>query len=81
MSEITRKPRWSELSLRQKAMILGVVAVQAALAAAAQRDLSGRGAGQVRGPKVLWRLLTMNTMGALAYFAAGRRSSGLLRAE
>ena len=73
MNGITRKPRWSELSLRQKAMILGVVAVQAALAAAAQRDLSARGAGQVRGPKVLWRVLTMNTVGALAYFAVGQR--------
>ena len=55
---ITRKPRWSELSLQQKAMILGVIAVQAALAAAAQRDLSARGAGQVRGPKLLWRAVT-----------------------
>ena len=73
MNEITRKPRWSELSLRQKAMILGVVAVQAVLAAAAQRDLSTRGAGQVRGPKVLWRVVTMNTVGALAYFAVGQR--------
>ena len=81
MNGITRKPRWSELSSRQKATILVVVAVQAALAAAAQRDLSGRGAGQVRGPKILWRVLTMNTIGALAYFAAGRRSIGLLPGE
>ena len=73
MHGITRKPRWSELSLRQKAMILGVIAVQAALAAAAQHDLSARGAGQVRGPKLLWRVVTMNTVGALAYFAVGQR--------
>ena len=73
VSRITRKPRWSELPLRQKATILAFVAVQAALAAAAQRDLSARSAGQVRGPKLVWRLLTMNTLGAMAYFAAGRR--------
>jgi hypothetical protein len=69
---VLRKRRWAELSSKQKATILGLVAVQAALAAAAQRDLSSRGSEQVRGPKILWRILTMNTAGSLAYFAAGR---------
>jgi hypothetical protein len=70
---MARKQRWSELSSRQKATILGIVALQAVLAAAAQRDLSSRTAGQVRGPKIVWRVLTTNTLGALAYFVAGRR--------
>jgi hypothetical protein len=69
---VPRKQRWAERSRKQKATILGLVAVQAVLSAAAQRDLSSRGAGQVRGPKILWRILTMNTIGVLAYFAAGR---------
>ena len=70
---MARKQRCFELSSRQKATILGLVALQAVLAAAAQRDLSGRSAGQVRGPKGMWRLLTMNTVGAVAYFGIGRR--------
>ena len=69
---VARKQRWAELSGRQKGTILGLVAVQAVLVAAAQRDLSSRGAGQVRGPRILWRILTTNTIGALAYFTAGR---------
>jgi hypothetical protein len=70
---VARKQRWSELSTGQKASILGLVAVQAVLVAAAQRDLSGRSRGQLRGPKILWRVLTMNTIGTLAYFTVGRR--------
>ena len=70
---MARKQRWSELSSRQKVSILGVVALQAVLAAAAQRDLSSRSSGEVRGPKGVWRVLTMNTFGALAYFAVGRQ--------
>ena len=70
---MARKQRWSELSIRQKASILGLIALQAVLIAAAQRDLSARSRGQLRGPKLLWRVLTMNTIGTLAYFAVGRR--------
>ena len=68
---MARKKRWSELSSRQKATVLGLVAAQAVLVAAAQRDLSSR--AQVRGPKLLWRIMTTNTIGAVAYFVAGRR--------
>src|SRR4051812_37740244 len=35
--------------------------------AAAQRDLSSRRADQVRSPKLLWRMLGMNTLGTFAY--------------
>ena len=70
---MARKQRWSELTSRQKATVLGVVAVQAVLVAAAQRDLSGRISGQLRGPKLLWRIMTTNTVGAVAYFVVGRR--------
>ncbi len=60
------------MSGSQKASILGVIALQAVLVAAAQRDLSTRSGRQLRGPKVMWRVLTMNTIGTLAYFAVGR---------
>jgi hypothetical protein len=43
------------------------------LAAYAQRDLSTRSERELRGPKWLWRVLTLNTVGAVAYLVAGRR--------
>jgi hypothetical protein len=70
---VARKQRWSEMSIGQKGSILGLIAVQAVLVAAAQRDLSARSGNQLRGPRILWRVLTMNTLGTLAYFTVGRR--------
>jgi hypothetical protein len=72
---MARKQRWSDLTSRQKVSVLGLVAFQAVLVAAAQRDLSSRRADQVRGPKLLWRIFGMNTLGTLAYFTVGRRGS------
>ena len=69
---MARRQHWSDLSSRQKASILGFVALQAVLVTAAQRDLSSRDDSQVRGPRLLWRILTTNTIGTIAYFAIGR---------
>jgi hypothetical protein len=69
------KKRWSDLTPQQKSGVLAMIAVQAVLAALAQRDLSSRSAGQVRGPKMLWRFLTLNSVGAIAYLVFGRRGS------
>jgi len=67
------RKRWSDLSTGQRVGILVLVAIQAVLAAFAQRDLSSRPAGQVRGPKLLWRVATLNSVGAVAYLLVGRR--------
>ena len=67
------RKRWSDLSSQQRAGVLALVAVQAVLAAIAQRDLSSRRQGEVRGPKLLWRILTLNSLGAVAYLLVGRR--------
>ncbi|MPY92494.1 MAG: hypothetical protein GEV08_05320 [Acidimicrobiia bacterium] len=64
---------WSELSGGKKAGILALVAFQAVAAAFAQRDLSSRSPNQVRGPKLLWRVASLNTAGAVSYFVFGRR--------
>ncbi|MEH3052622.1 MAG: hypothetical protein PGN13_01245 [Patulibacter minatonensis] len=40
----------------------------------AQRDLGSRPSEQVRGPKLLWRLLCANAAGAVAYLVFGRRT-------
>jgi hypothetical protein len=69
---VIRKQRWADQSPTRKAAVLAGVALQALLVAAAQKDLSSREERQVRGPKILWRVLTMNTVGGIAYFAVGR---------
>jgi len=69
---MANRKKWSELSSAEQAQILTLVAVQAVLAAWAQRDLSSRSASEVRGPKMLWRLLTLNTAGTVAYILVGR---------
>ena len=66
--------KWSDLTVAQRRAITVVGAVEAALTAAALRDLGRRPAGQVRGPKAVWALaLFVQPVGPLAYFAAGRR--------
>jgi len=68
-----RTKKWSDLTQQQRAGVLALVAIQAVLATLAQRDLGSRTSDQLRGPKWLWRLLTLNTVGAVAYLAVGRR--------
>jgi NO-binding membrane sensor protein with MHYT domain len=56
-------------------VVITVVAVEAVLAAFAFRDLARRTDEQVRGPKLLWRVLIgLNPGNSLAYWAFGRRS-------
>ena len=52
-----------------------MVVVQVVLAAFAFRDLARRTDEQVRGPKLLWRVLIgLNPGNSLAYWAFGRRT-------
>ncbi len=60
-------------SLRQRAVLGGLLAASLGLVAAAQRDLHQRSDGEVRGSRRLWRALCLNALGAVAYFAWGRR--------
>jgi hypothetical protein len=70
---LRREKKWSDMSPRQRVGVLVLVALQAALAAFAQRDLGTRSAADLRGPKLMWRFLTLNTIGALIYLVYGRR--------
>jgi hypothetical protein len=57
-----------------KKVVVAVVAVQAVSAAFAFRDLARRGEEQVRGPKLLWRIVIgVNPGNSLAYWILGRR--------
>lgn len=72
------KKRWNDLSPTAKAAVIGVAAVDAGLRAWALRDLAGRNAGQVRGPKKLWSvvlgLITSGGVLPAVYLVVGRKS-------
>jgi hypothetical protein len=56
-------------------VVITVVAVEAVVAVFAFRDLARRTDEQVRGPKLLWRVLIgINPGNSLAYWLLGRRS-------
>jgi hypothetical protein len=68
--------RWSDLSSRQRTLIILAVAVETALKVVMLIDLKRRPADQVRGPKGLWAATALaNTAGLapLAYLVFGRR--------
>jgi hypothetical protein len=68
--------RWSDLSSRQRGLIIAAAAVETALKVAMLVDLRRRDASEVRGPKWLWASTALfNSAGIapLSYFAVGRR--------
>ncbi|MGN6613232.1 MAG: PLD nuclease N-terminal domain-containing protein [Angustibacter sp.] len=69
--------RWSDLSERNRRLIVVTGAAEAVLKIAALVDLRRRPAEEVRGSKKLWAvaIVLVNSVGAvpIAYFALGRR--------
>jgi hypothetical protein len=68
--------RWSDLSSRQRGLIIGAAAVETALKVAMLVDLRRRDASQVRGPRWLWAssaVLNSAGIAPLSYFLVGRR--------
>jgi len=60
-----------------KVVLATVAAVHVTVMALTWRDLRSRSAGQVRGPKGLWRVASaLNTSGSAAYWLFGRRRRG-----
>lgn len=68
------KKRWTELTGGQRSGLLALIAVQAVIVALAQRDLAVRSDDRVRGPRALWRVVTLQTAGAVAYLVVGRKT-------
>lgn len=67
---------WSELNAAQRSTIMAGAAVQLALLTAAQVDLARRPVNQIRGSKLMWRLVVfINFIGPLAYLAFGRKGA------
>jgi hypothetical protein len=53
----------------------GLMAFSLAIVALAQRDIHHRTSNEVRGSKLLWRLVSLNALGAIAYFKWGRSAA------
>ena len=70
------KKQWSDLTGRQRAVVLVAASIELALTATALVDLVRRPAAQVRGPKALWALgCFIQPVGPVAYLVRGRRST------
>lgn len=74
IAEVT--DRYRGLSPAAQRAVWALLAVEAVLIAATQRDIQRRPADRIRGPKLLRRVIaTQNVVGPAAYFALGRRGS------
>jgi hypothetical protein len=68
------KKKWKDFTPTQRGLVIGGAVVQITLLALAQRDLAVRLEEEVRGPKWLWRIVTLiNFVGPLTYFCCGRK--------
>jgi hypothetical protein len=57
-----------------KVVLATIAVVHITITALTWRDLRSRAAGQIRGPKPLWRVASaLNTSGSAAYWLFGRR--------
>jgi Family of unknown function (DUF5652) len=69
--------KWSDLSERNRKLIIAVAVADSILKAAALIDIKRRPAEQIRGPKWLWApvVVVVNSAGVvpLSYFLFGRR--------
>ena len=75
--DMTASKRWSELSPRNRRLIVGAAVVEGLLKLAALIDLKRRPASQVRGPRWVWATLVavVSSFGLvpISYFLFGRR--------
>jgi hypothetical protein len=65
----------SELSAARRVAAVVVFVVSLGIVAVAQRDIQRRPDSEVRGDRLVWRLISLNAVGALAYLRWGRTSS------
>lgn len=66
--------KWNELSSAQRALVVGLGAVETVLTVVALVDLARRPAEQVRGNKWAWAgMCFVQPVGPVAYLVAGRR--------
>jgi hypothetical protein len=68
---LTKTP-FRERPPREQAEIIGFLALSLVVVAVAQNDLRRRPASHIRGRKTVWRLVSLNALGALIYLCWGR---------
>ena len=68
-----RKRRYSEMGAAGKAMALVITAAGLLIIGTAERDIARRDEDEVRGSRTVWRLVSLNALGAIAYLGFGRR--------
>ena len=59
----------------RRAGVSALLAVALALVFTAERDIQRRPSSEVRGSKLIWRVLCLNAVGAVGYLLWGRRDS------
>ena len=67
------KKHFGDYSVAGKALLLVVIAISLLIVGTAERDIARREDDEVRGSRSLWRLVSLNALGALAYLGFGRR--------
>ena len=60
-------------SPKRRPLTLALIGVSLVVVAAAEHDLRRRSDDQVRGSRLLWRLVSLNAVGAAVYILFGRR--------
>jgi hypothetical protein len=65
--------QFKQRSPAQRSLTFVLIAVALGLVAAAERDIQQRPADQVRGSKLLWRLVCLNAVGSVGYLRWGRQ--------
>lgn len=66
--------QFTQKSPGQRFAAFAVLVVSLGLVTAAERDIQRRPADQVRGNRLLWRLICLNALGAVGYLRWGRRT-------
>jgi hypothetical protein len=70
-----KRKRFADLSPAGRTWASVLIAFSLALVVAAERDLQQRSPAEIEGNKLIWRLVSLNALGALAYFRFGRRTT------
>jgi hypothetical protein len=74
ISELVK--RYNGLSPTARRAVWALLACEAVLIAATERDIQRRPADRIRGPKLLWRAVaTQNVIGPAAYFGLARKAA------
>ena len=68
-----QKRRFSEMTSTGKAVVLLITAISLLIIGRAEKDISARDEDEIRGSRGMWRLVSLNALGALAYLRFGRR--------